>query len=644
MATVIAELLVKMGVDIGDAEKAQAKLAKGVDKTGKSVDSTKGKFKAFAGGLKQAGKALAGITAAAAAAGVALFKMVDQVTKSNDEIIKTATSLGTTTDALQRLTFSADRSGVSSANLVKGIRNLNKGLLEAGQGGGKLFRDALKGVGLELSDLEGLDTEKQMGVLADALSGVANEGERAALAGQLLGQRAGPALKVLLDEGSAGIKALGDEAESLNGVIENDLLKQSAQFQDTLLDVQTLFKGLLTEGIGAVLPVFQELGTEFKEFVKNNKPLLKQRLKEFFTDIVKAGKQLLPMVVSLVQNVAKFTVAINDALGPTNSMALAVVALGASFGGINGAAFAAGLAIGAWAAKTIASMNGVLDVIDDINLAAADAREQVARAELEAVEGKLDESIARDDAENAKIARQQAALGIKLRRGDVGTTLEATGPLNKEQADAAFKRAENLKQTAGNAAAKRAFDRAVAEGKSRGEAFAAGSRASRSVRANVDRNLGEAGAAARAAREAGATAEERRTAFDSTLLKNVEPEEDKAARRRGGGGGGRRSGAPAAAVAPTGPTSSLSLSEFLAKGSRGELGLAAASTPSTKDIEPSVAIDITNHNYNIDEMIIKVEGGSSPQATARSVKVAFQEETVNRLRRTAQGIAGNVAR
>ncbi len=106
-------------------------------------------------------------------------------------------------------------------------------------------------------------------------------------------------------------------------------------------------------------------------------------------------------------------------------------------------------------------------------------------------------------------------------------------------------------------------------------------------------------------------------------------------------GGGRGKKAPEAKAPKV--TSPTTLSEFFGAAGRGELGPIAARTPSTKDIEPTVAIDITNNNFKFD-VKQTITGTTSAADTAKEVAKAIRVEFQSRLSSAGQQLATNVVR
>ena len=69
----------------------------------------------------------------------------------------------------------------------------------------------------------------------------------------------------------------------------------------------------------------------------------------------------------------------------------------------------------------------------------------------------------------------------------------------------------------------------------------------------------------------------------------------------------------------------------------------AASTPSTKDIEPTVAIDITNNNYSFDVNQV-IRSNAEPGQIAKEAAEAIKKEFNVRLAVAGQQLQPNLVR
>jgi TP901 family phage tail tape measure protein len=316
MAATIAELLVKIGVSVDGAKRAEQQIAD-LGKTGKTTGQTMQRD--LAGGIDQAGvrtvalgnlvaqgaTALAGLAVQAIRTGAAFaVDLVKGFASAGDEIAKTARQLGVGAESLQRLRFAAERSGVSTAALERSFRTLQTGLIDARERGVGPAVDGLELLGLTIEDVPVDDAEAAFGVIADALRDVESEAERSSIAADLFGQRAGIELKSLLAEGSEGIDALGDRAEALGGVLGEDTLTSAEQLTDAFTDLQTLFEGVKNTIGAALAPTVTDLVNRLTEFVRTNDDLITQDIPKLFDALAKIIPPVVEFAAQLVDGVA----------------------------------------------------------------------------------------------------------------------------------------------------------------------------------------------------------------------------------------------------------------------------------------------------------------------------------------------------
>ena len=316
MATTIAELLVQIGVSVEGAKKAEEQID-GLKTSGKAAGQSLEKD--LGGGAEVAGvqtvalgnlvaqgvTALAGLALQAIKTGAAFaIDLVTGFAAAGDEIAKTSKQLGVGAQSLQRLTFAAERSGVSSASLQRSIRTLQVGLIDAREKGVGPAADGLALLGLQLEDIPVDDAEAAFGVISDALQNVESEAERSSIAADLFGQRAGIELKSLLVEGSEGIRELGDRAEELGGVLGEDALGSAEQLTDAFTDLQTLFDGVKNQIGSALAPTITVLVDKITDFVAENDDLIQQDIPKLFEALADLLPPVLKFTSQLVDGVA----------------------------------------------------------------------------------------------------------------------------------------------------------------------------------------------------------------------------------------------------------------------------------------------------------------------------------------------------
>ena len=154
--------------------------------------------------------------------------------------------------------------------------------------------------------------------------------------------------------------------------------------------------------------------------------------------------------------------------------------------------------------------------------------------------------------------------------------------------------------------------------------------------ANVRKGLGMTGEAGNAKQKKG---------LERATLARADGKSLKEARKAAGldrKGGGRRSKKKEKEESAK-ITSPVSISEFLGASGRGELGALASRTPSTGDIEPTVAIDITNNTFTFSDTF-NIEGKGDPVETGKQVVLQIKAEFDRRLGNAGQQMATNVVR
>jgi len=201
-----------------------------VKTTGSSTFKLSGDWQKQLGGMAVSAAKWGAATAAAAAAGTALFvkSAIDQADAAN--IL--AGKLGITTEALTKLQYAAKISDVSQQALEGGLKKLTV-TLTAAQDPASKAAQYLDALGLSARELIALPADQQLGRIGDALNNVENQSQRAAIAQKIFG-KAGMDLLPVLAEGTTGIQKLGEEAGRLGVVISGDLAARAGLFNDNL--------------------------------------------------------------------------------------------------------------------------------------------------------------------------------------------------------------------------------------------------------------------------------------------------------------------------------------------------------------------------------------------------------------------------
>ncbi len=214
------------------------------------------------GQLRALGGVLAGAFLVRAISG-----FVSEMITLGDTVAKTAKQIGVSTDDLQAWEFAAERSGASAGSLVKGLRRLQKNVVDAGAGLTTAVR-AFDRLGIAFRDADGNSRQIAdiLPELADRFANMESATERSATAQELFG-RAGNELLPLLTAGSAGLQELRERFEELGGGLSTEFLGNAEAAQDAITDFDLASRGLKSTIAVEVLPTFTRWAVKMADIV-----------------------------------------------------------------------------------------------------------------------------------------------------------------------------------------------------------------------------------------------------------------------------------------------------------------------------------------------------------------------------------------
>ena len=173
-----------------------------------------------------------------------------QFAQTADDLDEMSQRTGMSTTALQKLGYAAKLSGGSLDGLEGSVKKMQMYLHAASQEGGGTS-SALKQLGLDIKNLQGLKPEDQFMAIAEALATIEDPTTRAALAVEVFG-RSGTDLLPILADGKQGLKDMQNEAQELGNIMGEDTVKKGAELNDTLDKLDMSMKAL-QNSIGAAL-------------------------------------------------------------------------------------------------------------------------------------------------------------------------------------------------------------------------------------------------------------------------------------------------------------------------------------------------------------------------------------------------------
>jgi len=200
-----------------------------------------------------------------------LVSVTKAVIDTGDALNKMSQKTGIAVEDLSKLQYAADLSAVSAEALQKGLTSLAVGMVEAATGAGPMAEEYKK-LGISLRNTDG--TMKSSGAvlneLADKFAAMPDGVEKTNLAVDIFGKKLGAEMIPLLNAGAAGLKAMGDEAQSLGLVMSAELAKKSEEFNDNLERMQKLSSAAGIQIANALIPPLNALITEYLDARKAN--------------------------------------------------------------------------------------------------------------------------------------------------------------------------------------------------------------------------------------------------------------------------------------------------------------------------------------------------------------------------------------
>jgi len=226
------------------------------DKVGRTAKESAGKQERAADRVKSSldklKKAYFAVAAGVAAVGAAIGKAVTSTADYRDEVAKLSKATGLSTEALSGFRYAAEIGGSSAEGFSKGLRTLIMRMGDV-QEGLATSKRAFNQLGVDVLDSTGAlrPAEQVMLDVADAMSGMTNDTEKAALAQEIFG-RSGLELVPMLSQGSGAIKLLQERAETLGLTFSEVEGQQAEDFNDSLTNLKGATMGL-AQAIGSIL-------------------------------------------------------------------------------------------------------------------------------------------------------------------------------------------------------------------------------------------------------------------------------------------------------------------------------------------------------------------------------------------------------
>lgn len=302
-------------------------------------------FEQMGNKLESAGRAMQGLSMAAAAVVAAIGALTVKSGKWADDINTMSKVYHIGTGELQKYSAAADLVDVEVETIAKSHTKLEKSMASAAKGTGA-NAEAFDKLGVSVTDANGnlrSGDEVWKDVIA-ALGQVENETERDALAMQLMGKSAAE-LNPLIEDGGKTYQNLADTLAKYDlDFIDQETLDQANAFNDSLDTIKA---------VGMV--AFQQIGTQLAAYLA---PVMERvvdlvgRLAGWFTELSPRTQAIIAAIAGVVAVAAPLLIGLGKVSFAISSILSLMATLGPAIGGIVAAmgpvviAIAAVIAIG----------------------------------------------------------------------------------------------------------------------------------------------------------------------------------------------------------------------------------------------------------------------------------------------------------
>jgi len=284
----------------------------------KAHDRTKRSFRAVTMGLNAIKKVAFSMQTALIAVGVAGFGyLVKKSLETTDALGKFADKIGIGTAELGGLRHAAELTGVATTTLDMGLQRMVRRVSEAANGSGEA-KDALIELGLSAKALNTLAPDQQFRAIADAMEGVAGQGNKVRLAMRLFDTE-GVSLVNTLKGGSAALIEMEKEAERLGISLNRDLVKGVERANDALTNFSSFIGGVFTRTIAELAPAIESITEQLQawfEMKAASSGGVAQLTKNMAISIVSAARSIVSAFASITNSVIGF----GNALGGVSNI------------------------------------------------------------------------------------------------------------------------------------------------------------------------------------------------------------------------------------------------------------------------------------------------------------------------------------
>ena len=268
------------------------------DEVGKSVGSEfgSGMLNAITGFGSKITSFMSGLASEISGMAMSAFSSLSDVAAYGDDIDKMSQKMGLSAEAYQEWQAVMQHSGTS----MEAMQSSMKTLANAAE----TNSDAFKALGITEKELAKLSQEELFEKTIAELQKMDDVTERTYLSGKLLG-RGATELGALLNTSAEETEAMKQRVHELGGVLTDDAVKASAQFQDNLQDLKTALTGTKNEIIASFLPSVNMITEGFTKMLAGEsgaEELIEQGINQFLGRFKSVAETVLANIRNFITN------------------------------------------------------------------------------------------------------------------------------------------------------------------------------------------------------------------------------------------------------------------------------------------------------------------------------------------------------
>ena len=234
-----------------------------------------------------------------------LFELSEHFAEWGENLNITANNLGITTDALQRWSIAAQRSGVSTEEMSHGLAILGKHIFDA-KNGSVEAANALQKAGFSGSQIAGFKNgEDALLALSDKLNAIQDPMQRMAVAQELLG-RGGYRMVGFLSQGSKAIQAQGEAASKLGLILSKGQVEALEKTAHAFQQLWGLMRGIGASIASFIGPAFITLVNSVTRLYTENKKLIDVNIHNWLLNIAYGMGVVYGLIWGVTKRVIEF--------------------------------------------------------------------------------------------------------------------------------------------------------------------------------------------------------------------------------------------------------------------------------------------------------------------------------------------------